>query len=310
MHLPGDENSPDSHAETPGAEISLTARMEQVKVQIIRAQRELDPDAVHDLRVALRRCLSIAEIFMALNPLEDWKDMKKEGRGLFKQLGQLRDTQVMREWIGRLPGLQHSAGMKLAARLDEQEVQQRRKVGKTLRRFDLRKWGKWQARLEAIAVPLEDSVVQQFALERWQRAHELHQQALRNRSRIAYHRLRIGLKRFRYTVENCLPQRHEAWGKDLKLLQDVLGDFHDLQVLWRTALEIGALEDPGIRSAWRDQIDRESRELIQMYRARTVGKRSLWAAWRADLLAGNGLEKAAEARIRIWRAFRDSAPKK
>jgi hypothetical protein len=39
---------------------------------------------------------------MALDPDSSWKDMKKAGRKLFQALGELRDVQVIREWIERL----------------------------------------------------------------------------------------------------------------------------------------------------------------------------------------------------------------
>ena len=47
-----------------------------------------------------------------------------------------------------------------------------------------------------------------------------------------FHRLRITIKRFRYIVENFLPLQHAAWSDDLKHIQDLLGDVHDLDVLW------------------------------------------------------------------------------
>jgi CHAD domain-containing protein len=300
MVVPGDENSlaSDAHAAVlvPG-----------VKVELGRVRQDFDPDAVHDLRVALRRCFSIADIHMAIDQLDAWREMKKEGRKLFKRLGELRDTQVMKEWIGHLVGFQDPAGIKLAAHLEEREAQLRKRAKEAIGCFDLKKWGRWQARLpgNSAPVPLEDPVFQQFALESWQAAHELHRQALRNRSRIAFHRLRIGLKRFRYTVENFLPQRHEAWGKDLRLFQDALGELHDLFVLWRTALHIGALSDRDVRSKWRARIEEESRARIQTYRQRALEKDSIWPVWRAGLPAGRELEQAAEARIRIWASFRD-----
>jgi CHAD domain-containing protein len=311
MVAAGDENSlpSDAHAPVlvPGEQIGLAAWMERVKVELGRVRQDFDPDAIHDLRVALRRCGSIADIHIALDPLVAWKEMKKEGRRLFKRLGELRDTQVMKEWIGHLVGDQDPAGIKLAAHLSEREAQLREQARKALGCFNLKKWARWQTRLSEVSapVPLEDPVFQQFALERWQAAHELHRQALRNRSRLAFHRLRIGLKRFRYTVENFLPQRHETWGKDLKLFQDVLGEHHDLVVLWRTALQIGALSDRDVRSKWRARIEEESRARIQIYRHRAVGKDSIWPVWRATLPAGRELEQAAEARIRIWASFRD-----
>ena len=64
------------------------------------------PDPVHDLRVALRRCRSLADGLMALDPDPDWKAMKKAGKGLFQRLGALRDVQVMMEWVEKLSDAQ------------------------------------------------------------------------------------------------------------------------------------------------------------------------------------------------------------
>src|ERR1700758_2718319 len=59
-------------------------------------------DPVHDLRVALRRCRSIADGMMAMDPDRNWKAMKKAGKQLFQRLGSLRDVQIMMEWIEKL----------------------------------------------------------------------------------------------------------------------------------------------------------------------------------------------------------------
>ena len=55
-------------------------------------------DPVHDLRVSLRRCRSLADGLRAIDPDPAWKQMKKAGRALFASLGELRDVQVMEEW--------------------------------------------------------------------------------------------------------------------------------------------------------------------------------------------------------------------
>ena len=57
---------------------------------------------MHDLRVALRRCRSMADGMMAMDPDKDWKAMKKAGKRLFQRLGTLRDVQIMMEWIEKL----------------------------------------------------------------------------------------------------------------------------------------------------------------------------------------------------------------
>ena len=60
-----------------------------------RAGAAFGADPVHDLRVALRRCRSMADGMMAMDPEPDWKAMKKAGKRLFQSLGELRDVQIM-----------------------------------------------------------------------------------------------------------------------------------------------------------------------------------------------------------------------
>src|SRR5258708_18515685 len=63
---------------------------------------DFSADPVHDLRVALRRCGSMADGLIAIDPHPDWKAMKKAGKRLFQRLGELRDVQIMMEWIEKL----------------------------------------------------------------------------------------------------------------------------------------------------------------------------------------------------------------
>ena len=72
---------------------------------------------------------------------------------------------------------------------------------------------------------------QRLAQTRASEAAELSSGLAKAWSRVAWHRLRIGLKQFRYTVENFLPERYEIWHSELKSLQDLLGEIHDLDVL-------------------------------------------------------------------------------
>jgi CHAD domain-containing protein len=90
--------------------------MERVLVECDRAAAGFDAEAVHDLRVALRRCRSLADGLMAIDPDSSWKDMKKAGRKLFRALGELRDMQVMQEWIEKLSARSDSDGDSAALR--------------------------------------------------------------------------------------------------------------------------------------------------------------------------------------------------
>jgi exopolyphosphatase/guanosine-5'-triphosphate,3'-diphosphate pyrophosphatase len=142
-------------------------------------------------------------------------------------------------------------------------------------------------------------------LERWTEAYDLHRQALRNRSQASFHQLRIGIKRLRYIVENFLPVQHELWSADLKELQDLLGDVHDLDVLWMTATQVNAFAGPESRQRWHGIVLEARERRITRYRERMVGPTSLWRVWRAELPQGEEVRAAATLRLKLWASFLD-----
>src|SRR5581483_8708768 len=117
----------------------------------------------------------------------------------------------------------------------------------------------------------DSGLFKHLALERWTEAHDLHRRALRNRSQTAWHNLRIGIKRFRYIVENFLPVEHALWGNDLKKLQDMLGEVHDLDVLWAAAQQVKAFPDDEARARWQARIREERERRIESYRQKMMG---------------------------------------
>jgi len=106
-------------------------------------------------------------------------------------------------------------------------------------------------------------------------------------------------------VENFLPHEHAAWKDDLKEMQDILGEIHDLDVFWATGLQIGAFRNPESRSQWHEKIASERQSRIEKYRAKMLGPQSLWQAWRAALPSGDLAAKGAFQRFRLWAAFLD-----
>ena len=271
-----------------------------------KASQDFAPDPVHDLRVAIRRCRSMADGFLSVDPDPAWRQMKKLGKGLFASLGELRDTQVMMEWIEKLSAEDDPLRHILLATLREKEEDLKLVAKEAVDNFDRKRWMSLNAKLaeRATRVPLEGPVFQYLALERWHEAHQLHGTALRNRSAVAYHQLRIGIKRFRYTVENFLPERHERWSRDLRDLQDALGEVHDFDVLWglvKSHPEVGLEE----RLLWQQTISAERQKRIAFYRKKMLGKESLWQKWRAELPSGGHLAEAALEKIRTWANFLD-----
>ena len=76
--------------------------MERTLKELEKVRETPDADAVHDLRVAIRRCRSVAAVMQEVDPDPAWPEMKKLGKKLFHQLGELRDTQVLEEWTKKL----------------------------------------------------------------------------------------------------------------------------------------------------------------------------------------------------------------
>jgi CHAD domain-containing protein len=295
--------------------------MLQVLEQCDHVSSDFAPDPVHDLRVALRRCRSLADGVMALDPDPGWKAMKKTGKRLFQRLGALRDIHVMMEWVEKLdpaagkPALppsqpnpisipdtaDHSAQALLEI-LHRREQEQQREARTALEDFDRKQWRQWSKSLPARAARIRQgsALFKHLALERWTAARELHNRALRNRSQVAFHSLRIGIKRFRYIVENFLPIEHKAWSNDLKEIQDLLGEVHDLDVLWATAVECRIFPDAESSQRWRERILSQRTKRIDRYRARMIGENSLWQLWRAGLPQGKQIQALAMRRMKLW----------
>ncbi len=199
--------------------------------------------------------------------------------------------------------------VKLLDHVRAREAECKQRAVKDLHQFDRKQWRQWSGTLprRASRVRPGSAVYLHLALEKWTAACALHKHALRTRSPAGWHALRIGIKRFRYTVENFLPRQHALWGGDLKELQDLLGEVHDLDVLWATAgaSEIGAFPDAESRIRWREKLDVERARRIARYREKMVGRQSLWRVWRAQLPSGAQLRRAAMGRLRVWAGYLD-----
>jgi CHAD domain-containing protein len=289
-------------------EVGLGVWMERVLEECDRARAGFASDPVHDLRVALRRCRSMADGLAAMDPDPAWKRMKKAGKRLFSSLGDLRDAQVMSEWVEKLGAVDDPVTIRLKQFLSGRENDLKLSAADALDSFDRKQWKRWTVVLPRRARKIRIGgglIFKHLALERWTEAYELHRRALRNRSQVAFHSLRIGIKRLRYIVENFLPEQHAAWSDDLKHLQDLLGEVHDLDVLRATALQIRSFPDPESRKYWHARILKERSERINEYRSRMLGENSLWRKWRADLPIGVQIESAALSRLKLWGSLLD-----
>jgi CHAD domain-containing protein len=252
-------------------------------------------EEVHDLRVALRRCRTMAEALKEVNPGPGWRKLRKATGPLFHALGEVRDTQVERDWAKKLSAAGDPVRKHMLRLLLPREKKQREEAEQALNEFDRREWRKLSRRLESKSrfFPVGSVVFQRLALARLNEAVELHQKARKRPSAAAWHRVRIGIKQFRYIVENFLPQRYEAWAEDLKRMQDLLGELHDLDVLRADIRKHTAKLDEAAVAAWLERIDGERKKRLDEFRSMAADKESRWIVWRAGFNWGHASKAVA-----------------
>lgn len=198
-----------------------------------RAQRKLKPDPVHDFRVALRRCRSLAEGLHAVDPDPVWARLRKASKRQHRALSDLRDIQVLTNWLKPLRLTGGPVGDALASYFKKKERRAEREARSSLKAFPRKKWKRWLRRLPAGTelIRVNRRRLAQLLLEQVSHIIALHERWTKQPAAETWHDLRVGVKRFRYMIESFLPEKSEAWGEELQGAQDLLGEGHDLDVL-------------------------------------------------------------------------------
>ena len=278
----------------------LSFWMDRVIKELENVRSSPDTDAVHDLRVAIRRCRSVAAAMGEVDPDPAWAAMRKVARKLFRGLGALRDAQVIDQWVKKLAPETDPVRAHLQTAFESNESNLQASVLRLAGKFDQKSWRRLERTLRQRSrlVPIGSLAAECLALERFESARELHAKALRTKKPKPWHALRIGLKRFRYTVESLLPEHYAAWSDNFKRLQDMLGEIHDLDVLAEVVKKSDFHETEASLKLWQEFIERERNERIETYRQLTLGKTSLWNLWRSGLPTNGRVEAAALARLR------------
>ncbi len=106
-----------------------------------------DEEAVHDLRVALRRCRSLASVFEEVDPHSSWRDLRKTSRKLFRSLGLIRDSQVQETWVLKLGTADDPLRGQILYAVKAGRDRQERDAKKSAAKFDEKDLGKTRPRL-------------------------------------------------------------------------------------------------------------------------------------------------------------------
>ena len=199
-----------------------------------------DQEALHDFRVSLRRFRSLARAYKPY--IRDClpKKLRRRVKDLASGTGVARDTEVQLAWLNdqrgqarphELPGYLWIIG-RLEARLDEEYEDIRANLPGRFRRLQDRLAARLALDYDDTSPPLGE-VAAELLLETGEtlRGHleQVHGQA----DEEEIHQARITAKRLRYLLEPLAPEldKGKVPVKELKVLQDIMGEIHDTQVL-------------------------------------------------------------------------------
>lgn len=119
----------------------VTARLDRVASEVRKTLKNADPDAVHDLRVAIRRLVQCLRIFESQLPKKASKKIRRQLRDVLQAAGRLRDYDIALELLLKC-GYPRSgaASRRLLRERKQRESLLRERLRRLARRDFLRRW--------------------------------------------------------------------------------------------------------------------------------------------------------------------------
>lgn len=223
----------------------MRRRIERLAFQGNRTSKSPNPDAVHDLRVAIRRADQALVTFKHYLPRKVAKRIRKQLKAVLSSAGTLRDLDIAIEILSK-NGQPGAAQLRRAIRARRKTAE--RALLATLKRLSLRtRVSRWcvDLRLETQRADIETELRTLAAntLPRLaQRFFDTGHAASSQHSGDKLHEFRIRAKKFRYTLELFLPlygPKAEEWTREIKSVQTILGAMNDYRSVLAMATEFG-----------------------------------------------------------------------
>ncbi len=248
-----------------------TRLLERLAFQINGAVHSPQADAIHDLRVAIRRFAQVLSACKACFPPRPVRKIRRRLKPIMTLAGQVRDTDVALQLIA-------SAGAKsLEAQLCARRKTAAKSLVASLKHWTARKSvSKWRSALESGIPPreLRQSKAEAFAHRELPR---LAARFFREGARAAApessagerHRFRLAAKKFRYTLELFAEFYSPAaaqWIAQVKELQSLLGAMNDCRAVRDLVAALGG--NPKIEASLKKRQRRKTLEFRRAWAAR------------------------------------------
>ncbi|HKE21473.1 MAG TPA: CHAD domain-containing protein [Bryobacteraceae bacterium] len=122
------------------------ALLTKLAAEVDRAAGDATPDAIHDLRVSIRRLSRCLRAFAQFYPGRSWKKARAELSDLLHTAGEVRDRDIALEMLAKAGMVRRSV---IIAKLEAQRAKAHGELVNEIRRWRDRKiTGKWRSRLE------------------------------------------------------------------------------------------------------------------------------------------------------------------
>lgn len=241
-------------------------------VTVPRVMSEPDDDAIHDMRVAIRRLRTLLEISRTVFGRWHTDAVRSAFADVMRATGELRDEEVLRE---TLEGASSAPGF--ARWVKHRQTRETRLRAAVVRRLTRGELDRARLMLKALLVfpvdPDRDTPLGRFARKTVDRA----RRRVEKRRDVepddaeGLHELRIAYKKLRYAIElleEALPIDARALLEPAVVFQKRLGEVHDADV----AIEAIRAGDPAARGALTEEVRQEALASLEALRKKRIGK--------------------------------------
>ncbi|MDD2898027.1 MAG: CHAD domain-containing protein [Desulfuromonadaceae bacterium] len=202
--------------------------------------KSMDPDDIHDLRVASRRFRAILELLYPFAPKGQKTYLRKKVRKLTQVLGGLRNIDEAELFFQSRASGKFSIGSTLCHTLAKLRASEFVRIKKALKEFDQ---GKMDAMVQEIVAELADASLRkrngtsllaylsEVSIRQYLPIHRLLSSAAIPERRTSRHSLRIAIKKWRYFFEIITQILGCDYTRTLELLkeyQSILGQMNDI----------------------------------------------------------------------------------
>ncbi len=230
-----------------------------------------DVEAVHDLRISIRRLMASLDLFDAGLGEHGGRKIRKRIKKLLDFAGAVRDCDVAAKYVEKFGTVPQESAQLLAA------IQARRNesvpalLAGLQDRIDRQSIAKWRAKLrtapgngevEETAREILDQMFQEF-MKRGQKAANPHASGRQ------LHHFRIAAKSLHYGLELPVAPENPAWMEGAKAVQKLVGEIHDCEAV--RALIAGMPGSEGVTKALRHRQAKKRSQFRDLWNLHLAG---------------------------------------